>query len=151
MKNIIRLLIDIAMTVGFLVLMDPVSVGGLAFHEWAGLAICLFFIVHKALKWQWIKGVTLALFGRITWKARLNYLIDVILLIGVTAIIWSGVEIAHTIDFSWLPDLGGRDVWRRLHASASMLSLAALGIHVGLHWDWIRARFSRRNGGPACA
>lgn len=149
MKNRFKFLIDAVMTAAFLVLMDPRSVGGIAFHEWAGLAICVFFVVHKALNWNWIRCVTKALFRRIPWRTRLNYLLDAALLAGMIAIVWSGMEISKTIDFTWLPDIGGSGLWRTLHASASMLVLAVAGIHLGLHWDWIRSRFARKEAKEA--
>lgn len=145
MKNIIRILLDAVLTAAFLVLMDPRSVGGIGFHEWAGLALCVFFLVHKALNWKWIRGVTRALFGRIPWKTRVSYLLDVLLLLGMACIVVSGMKIARTIDFTWLPRLGSAGLWRTLHASGSMLVLAVVGVHLGLHGDWIRARFPRRS------
>jgi len=149
MRNKLRFLLDAVLAAAFLVLMDPRSVAGIGFHEWAGLVICVFFVVHKAFNWKWIKGVTGALFGSIPWRTRLNYLLDVALLVGMIAIVWSGMKIAKTIDFTWLPEFGGRLLWRTLHASASMLVLAVVGIHLGLHWDWIRARFLRKGGKEA--
>jgi hypothetical protein len=149
MKKIIRFILDAVMTAAFLVLMDPRSVGGIGLHEWAGLAICVFFIVHKVFNWKWIRDVTKSLFGRIPWRTRLNYLLDVALLVGMVSIVWSGMKIARTIDFTWLPMFGGRGLWRTLHASASMLVLAVAGVHLGLHWDWIRARFVRKGGREA--
>jgi hypothetical protein len=142
MKNGIKIVLDALLAVAFIALMDPRSVGGIAVHEWAGLVICVFFILHKALSWKWITSVTVGLFTRVGWRTRLNYLLDVLLLIGMTGIVLSGIKIAKTIDFAWFPIGGSTGLWRTLHASASMLSLAVVGAHVGLHWDWIRACFT---------
>jgi len=137
MKSRIKIILDIFLTIVFLLLMDPRSVGSIAIHEWAGLGICVFFILHKALSWAWIKSVTKSFFSKTPARVRLNYVLDILLLVGMTAIILSGMKIAKTIDFSWLPVGGNGMVWRFLHLSGSVLTLAVVGIHVGLHWSWI--------------
>jgi formate-dependent nitrite reductase membrane component NrfD len=125
-----------------LLLMDPRSFYGISFHEWAGLIIGLFFILHKILNWGWIKKVTLAFFSKGYWRAKLNYILDVLLLSGLTLMILSGIAIARTIDFPWL-NLGGSPMfWRVMHTSSSLITLALFGIHLGLHWNWVLQRFS---------
>jgi len=123
-----------------LLLMDPGSFYGLAFHEWAGLIIGIFFILHKILNWGWIKKVTVGFFTKCPGWARLNYVLDVLLLAGITLMILSGIAIARTIDFSWL-NLGGSGIfWRIMHTSSSFITLALFGIHLGLHWNWVLLR-----------
>jgi hypothetical protein len=135
---------NIFILVVFLFLMDDKSFLGEWFHEWAGLCVCLFFILHKALNWNWIKESTKRLFGRIPGKVRLNYIMDFLLLIGFTLIIWSGMAISKDINFSWLGfDPDHRMIYRSMHTSVSMLTLIIAGIHLGLHWDWVVARVKR--------
>ena len=123
-----------------LLLMDPRSFYGLGFHEWAGLFIGLFFILHKILNWEWIKKVTIGFFTRCTGRARFNYVLDVLLLAGLVLMILSGMAIAKTIDFSWMHLGGSRMFWRVMHTSSSFITLALFGIHVGLHWSWVQRR-----------
>jgi hypothetical protein len=135
---------NIFILVVLLFLMDENSFLGVWFHEWAGLLICLFYILHKALNWAWIKETTKRLFGRIPGKVRLNYILDILLLVGFTLIIMSGMAISKTIDFSWVGfDQDHRMIYRSMHTSVSMLTLIIAGIHLGLHWDWVMARFKR--------
>jgi len=135
--NILKFIISLLITIAMLLLMDPRSFYGLAFHEWAGLIIGIFFILHKILNWGWIKKVTLGFFRKCTGRARLNYVLDVLLLAGITLMILSGIAIARTIDFSWL-NLGGSGMfWRVMHTSSSFITLALFGIHLGLHWNWV--------------
>jgi hypothetical protein len=140
--NVIKFILDISLTLVFLLLMDPRSFYGLSFHEWAGLIIVLFFLLHKALSWSWIKKVTVGLFRKIPGKARLNYLLDILLFAGLTLITISGLAIARTIDFSWLNIGGSHSFWRAMHTSSSLLVLALFGIHLGLHWKWILQRLN---------
>jgi len=135
--NILKFIISLLITIAMLLLMDPRSFYGLAFHEWAGLIIGIFFILHKILNWGWIKKVTVGFFRKCPARARFNYVVDILLLAGITLMILSGIAIARTIDFSWL-NLGGSGMfWRVMHTSSSFITLALFGIHLGLHWNWV--------------
>jgi hypothetical protein len=136
----IKIIIDIVMTLAVLALMEPKATG-LSLHEWGGLAICLIFLIHNLINWKWIACVTGKFFKKLPVKNRVNYVLDAVLLLGFAAIVLSGMAIAKTIDFSWLPLGGTRFFWRSLHVSASLLTLAAVGVHVGLHWKWIDCQF----------
>jgi hypothetical protein len=138
--NIIKFFLSLFITIAMLLLMDPRSFYGLAFHEWAGLIIGIFFILHKILNWGWIKKVTVGFFRKCPGRARFNYILDVLLLAGITLMIISGIAIARTIDFSWLNLGGSRMFWRVMHTSSSFLTLALFGIHLGLHWNWVQQR-----------
>lgn len=140
--NKIKLILNILLTIVMLLLMDPRSFYGLGFHEWAGLIIGLFFFLHKALNWSWIKKVTVSFIKRCSGRARLNYVLDILLLAGMVLMILSGIAIARTIDFSWLNLGGNRFFWRVMHTSSSYLTLALFGIHLGLHWHWVKQRFN---------
>lgn len=140
--NNFKFFLSLILTVVMLLLMDPRSFYGLSFHEWAGLIIGVFFILHKILNWGWIKKVTISFFTRCLWRSRLNYILDVLLLAGLTLMIISGVAIARTIDFSWLNLGGSRMFWRVMHTSSSFITLALFGIHLGLHWNWVLQRFN---------
>jgi hypothetical protein len=142
--NIIKFILNVLLAAVFLLLMDPRSFYGLSFHEWAGLIVVLFFLFHKVLNWGWIKKVTLGIFKKIPGKARLNYILDILLLAGLTLIIISGLAIARTIDFSWLNIGGSHFFWRAMHLSSSMLVLVLFGIHLGLHWRWVLQRFNSK-------
>lgn len=138
--NLTKFILSSALTIVMLLLMDPRSFYGIVFHEWAGLAIGIFFIIHKILNWNWIKKVTVCFFGRAKSRARLNYILDVVLLAGLVLMVLSGIAIARSIDFSWLNLGGSRMFWRVMHTSSSFITLALFGIHLGLHWKWVLAR-----------
>ncbi len=140
--NRFKFIHNILLTVVMVLLMDPRSFYGLGFHEWAGLIIGLFFILHKVLNWGWIKKVTVCFFRTTPARARLNYVLDVTLLAGLVLMILSGIAIAKTIDFSWLNLGGSRMFWRTMHTSSSFITLALFGIHLGLHWNWVLCRLN---------
>ncbi|HWR10234.1 MAG TPA: DUF4405 domain-containing protein [Rectinemataceae bacterium] len=140
MKTVVKAVLDPIIAIGFLLLLEP-KLGPLSWHEWGGLAICLLFVVHKCLNWAWIKSVTTKLFSpKLSGRLRLNYILDLVLLIAFALIALSGMGIAKTIDFTWLFPGELNPFWRGIHGFASLLVLAVVGVHVGLHWDWIRAR-----------
>ena len=138
--NSLKFILSLCITIVMLLLMDPRSFYGISFHEWAGLIIGLFFILHKILNWNWIKKVTLGFFRKCPGKARFNYVLDILLLAGITLMILSGIAIARTINFSWLNLGGSRMFWRAMHTSSSFITLALFGIHLGLHWNWVIQR-----------
>jgi len=140
--NRFKFIHNILLMLTMLLLMDPRSFYGLGFHEWAGLIIGLFFILHKILNWGWITKVTICFFRSSPGRARFNYVLDVLLLAGLVLMILSGIAIAKTIDFSWLPLGGSKMFWRVMHTSSSFITLALFGIHVGLHWSWVLRRLN---------
>ncbi len=141
-KVTFKFILNIFLFITFLFLMDEWSFLGITFHEIAGLVICLFYILHKALNWKFIKETTLRMFGKCTARGRINYILDLLILIGFTLIIISGMGIAKTMDFSWLGFTKENFIiWRFMHTSISMITLMFVGIHVGLHWNWVVARF----------
>ena len=138
--NVFKFFLSLSITIVMLLLMDPRSFYDLPFHEWAGLIIGLFFILHKLLNWGWIKKVTISFFRKCPDKARINYVLDVLLLAGITLMILSGIAISRTIDFSWFKLGGSHAFWRTMHTSSSYITLALFGIHLGLHWRWVLQR-----------
>ena len=138
--NFTKFVLSFALTIVMLLLMDPRSFYGIEFHEWAGLIIGIFFVIHKILNWSWIKKVSIVFFRKTTGRARLNYILDVLLLAGLVLMILSGIAIARSIDFSWLNLGGSRMFWRAMHTSSSFITLALFGIHLGLHWNWVLVR-----------
>ncbi|MDA8126154.1 MAG: DUF4405 domain-containing protein [Deltaproteobacteria bacterium] len=140
-----KLVLDIIMTVSFLLLMEPRATG-LPLHEWGGLGVVAFYLIHNFVNWPWIKFVSANLFtADLNAANRLKYGLDILLLIGFVLIIVSGMAIAKTIDFSWLFGTSWGGPWRGIHLLASLVTLIAVGIHVGLQWDWIVARFPSRS------
>ena len=142
--NTFKLTHNILLAVVTLLLMDPKAFFGQWFHEIAGLAICLFYILHKALNWTWIKVTTKKLLGKAPGKSKVNYVMDLLLLVGFTLIIISGMATSKLINFSFLGfDRDNMMIYKSMHTSISMLVLAIAGIHLGLHWNWVTARFKR--------
>ncbi|GAK50047.1 hypothetical protein U14_01272 [Candidatus Moduliflexus flocculans] len=143
-RSYLKLLIDIVMAVAVIMLMEP-HVTGLRAHELGGLLIFVVFLVHALLNWKWIACMTGQFFTKLPMKSRVNYCLDALLAMGFFLIALSGMAIAKTIDFTWLPLPGNMMFWRMLHGSAALLTFTAAGIHVGLHWKWVLCHCKKRN------
>ncbi|NJN19857.1 MAG: DUF4405 domain-containing protein [Oscillochloris sp.] len=146
-RNTVNLLFDTVVFVGFLAATAP-NFTGLAIHEWLSLAVAAAIITHLLLHWNWIVGVTRRFFGKATWGSRVNYLLNGLLFVAFTTVIFTGVMISEAA----LPLFGIRfereTLWMQLHRLASDASVLLIGLHVALHWRWIvnmtRRLFRRR-------
>lgn len=135
-KNYIKLTLDIVIILLFTLLYNVRVFGGLAFHEIVGLGIGSLFIVHILLNSQWVIQVTQRLFDRsLPGKTRFGYFLNILLLCSMAFTIVSGLMISNVL----FPDFGGVNgrAFRGLHSSISYLTLVLVGVHVGLHWQWI--------------
>jgi hypothetical protein len=135
-RNKLNLFVDIAIFLAFLVAMAP-HFSGLAVHEWLGIAFGGAIITHLLLHWQWIVQVTKRFFGKAQWSARVNYVLNALLFIDVTIIIFTGLMISESalplFGIQFMP--GG--AWRMLHTLSANLFVPIIGLHVALHWQWI--------------
>lgn len=141
-KMKINFFLDFLILAVFLIIMEPLFTG-ITLHEWIGLGVGLTFIIHILLHWKWVVEATKRLFKKFPKKAKLNYILDLLLLIGSIFIILSSLIIARTIDFSWL-GLGTYSyTWFQVHVASSFLVLIVIGIHIGLHWQWTTSAFKK--------
>ncbi len=135
-RNKINLFFDIAIFLMFLVAMAP-HFSGMAVHEWLGAAFGAAIVTHLLLHWQWIVEVTKRMFSTAQWSARINYILNTLLFIDVTLVIFSGLMISEVA----LPLLGIQTtpggIWRTLHGFTADFFLVLIGLHVALHWQWI--------------
>ncbi len=132
----VKFAIDIVMAVVFVLLFNKQVLGGMTFHEIAGLAIAAIFLTHVLLNAQWVKKVTLKIFDRkLPGKTRFGYLLNLLLLITMTFNMVSGIIISRVV----FPNINiGNEMWFKVtHISVSFLTLILVAVHVGLHWQWV--------------
>lgn len=90
-KRKIQTDVDMVMMAPLFLLM-PYSLIGEAFHEWCGIALLLFFILHHILNRNWLKNIAK---GKYTPFRMYNTVLDV-LLFGVMFILpLSGILMAR--------------------------------------------------------
>ncbi|EKN67929.1 DUF4405 domain-containing protein [Schinkia azotoformans] len=135
-SNYVKFGLDIIMAVIFVLFFNKRVLGGLAFHEIAGIAIAATFFTHVLLNWTWVKKVTMKLFDRnLPFKTKLGCFLNVLLLISMAFIIISGILVSKVV----FPNIDiGNDRWFEMsHITISFLVLILVAVHVGLHWNWI--------------
>ncbi|AFM40018.1 hypothetical protein Desaci_0973 [Desulfosporosinus acidiphilus SJ4] len=135
-KDYIKFGLDIIIALIFALLYNTRVFGGLAFHEIMGLGIGVIFLVHVLLNLQWVRKVTRRLFDRnLPSKTRLSCVINVLLLLSMAFTIISGLMISRIL----FPGLGlaNQRTFHGLHVGFSYLTLVIVGVHVGLHGQWI--------------
>ncbi|MBN2006568.1 MAG: DUF4405 domain-containing protein [Anaerolineae bacterium] len=132
----VNLFLDFALTIAFLVLLQPFH-SGLLIHEWLGLALGGAIVVHMALHWRWIVALTKKFSGKVPAQSRIYYVLDAMLLITFLIILISGILISEVA----LPIFALRGtIWLvvgSVHEYVSYLTLALLVIKLALHWKWI--------------
>ncbi|WNQ10561.1 DUF4405 domain-containing protein [Paenibacillus aurantius] len=132
----VKITIDILMAVTLVLLYNKRVLGGLAFHEIAGLCIGGVFLVHILLNGRWVATVTRKLFDRkLPGRTRFGYLLNLLLLACMSFIIVSGILISEVV-FRDL-HMGNVGWFKGTHIAVSFLTLIIVGVHVGLHWKWL--------------
>lgn len=135
-RNMLNLALDSVIFLAFLVAMAP-RFSGIAIHEWLSIAFGAAIITHLLLHWQWIAQVTRRLFGKLQWSARINYILNALLFIDMTVVIFTGLMISEAALPLFGIELSPGFAWRRLHDTSANLSLLLTGLHLALHWQWI--------------
>ncbi len=132
----IKIALDLLMALLFVLFFNTHVLGGQPFHEIAGLVFAVMYLTHILLSAPWVFRITRRLFDRkLRWRTRGTYVLNLLLLISMTFVIISGVLISRVV----FPTIHVADQeWFRLtHISVSYFVLMIMGIHVGLHWQWI--------------
>ena len=138
----IKLVLDIAIFIAFLIAMDPRS-SGIAVHEWLAVSALAAIVVHLLLSWDWIVQITKRFTNKMNSQTRINYILNWALFIDVGLVMLSGLMISQAV----IPSLGitlpQNFTWRSLHDLSANLFLVLLGLHTALHWSWIADTFKR--------
>jgi hypothetical protein len=136
--------IDSSIFVAFVVTTAP-RFTGIGIHEWLSLVFAVVIIIHVVIHWQWIVTVGMGLFRKLGAAGRFSFVLNLLLFIAVTLVIYSGVAISRDA----MPALGiaiqGTSAWRGLHHSLSNISVVLIGLHLALHWRWIVNLFRRQS------
>lgn len=87
MRNTIKILVDIIMTILFFVLMNYYFTER-TIHEYLGYLIFIFFVLHHILNFNWYKNLTK---GKYSFNRSLNTFINTMLFICMLGLIISGI------------------------------------------------------------
>ena len=133
-KQIIKMIIDIMMTVVLLFLMAYAPVGEAA-HEWLGMAVFVLFIVHHILNAGWIKNIGK---GKYTVFRVVQTVLVALVLCTMLGSMISGIILSRHV-FTFLPEHGGQSIARTVHMLCAYWGFVLMSLHLGLHWNMIVA------------
>lgn len=140
-----NLVLDLAITAAFLVVSSP-PLTGMAVHEWLGLSYAVAILVHLLFHWDWVVTVTTRFLGTLRSGLRLSYVVDLVLFVALTAAVLSGLLMSkHVLPVLGVAPVSGRQ-WRGIHELAANVSVAAVAVHIGLHWTWLAFHLRRLCG-----
>lgn len=137
-KGILKVVVDIGMTIILLLLMAYGMVGE-ALHEWLGTGIFVLFIIHHMLNGKWSKNV---LKGNYTSMRIVQTFFVTVALLTMTGSMVSGVILSRHV-FSFFPISGGRSFARNLHMVSAYWGLVVLSLHLGIHWGMMMGMAKR--------
>ena len=144
-QNAVNLAVDIVIFLFFLVVEAP-KFSGLPIHEWLGIAIGAGVITHVLLHWSWVIEISKRFFGKVQAIARVNYVLNLLLFIALTTIIFTGLMISEVA----MPALGitvaQNGLWRGVHTASANLFILLIALHVALHWQWFVNLVRRSRG-----
>lgn len=135
-------MLDLLMAVTFMLLMNLGVLNGLPFHEIAGLVIGVAILTHIGLNYRWVINTTKKIFDpKLPKKTRFSFLLNVLLLISMATVIITGILISRVV-FPNLAIKGGHSI-RGIHSFSADATLALVGLHIGVHWQWVMSSCKR--------
>lgn len=133
MKNkrfIVKILIDIGMTVCLLLLM-PYSLLSETAHECIGMAMLALFISHHILNRKWLTSISKGKYNAFRVTQTVLVIIMFVLLIGSMI---SGVLLSDHI-FKRIEISGAYMTARQIHMFCAYWGLVVMSLHLGMHWN----------------
>lgn len=128
---------------------------GLFAHEWLAAVFSAALAAHLLLNWQWIRQTLRKILLPGAARARANAFLNATLFVCMTFTIFSGIKISEVV----LPLAGLQPSpllpWHKVHKLFAALTIAVVGLHLGLNWDWLvavirtRALTRTRSGGTS--
>jgi hypothetical protein len=131
-----NLAVDAIILSAFLVAFEP-ALTGIAVHEWLSVAFAGTLLIHMVLHWDWVVKVTVQFFRKLFHISRLNYLVDLVLLLAFVMVMLSGILISRSVLAVLGIQIAASPSWRFLHSTSANLVLLMVALHFALHWKWV--------------
>lgn len=129
--KIIRIIVDITMTVLFMLLMGYHLFENKV-HEWLGVTLFILFISHNALNYKWYKTLFK---GRYAAVRIIRNVINFVLIVFMVLAMISGIMLSREV-FGFLNITAGM-TGRRLHMISTAWLYLFMAMHLGLHWGTV--------------
>ncbi|MFS0599592.1 DUF4405 domain-containing protein [Peribacillus frigoritolerans] len=128
---LIRLVIDLSMTVLMLVAM-AYQITGNAMHELAGVLLCLLFITHNILNRRWYKTIFK---GKHNVRRILSIVVNLLFLVSMAVVMISSVAISRDM-IPFIP-INNDTVLLQIHVMTSYWGFIFMAVHIGISWATI--------------
>lgn len=138
MKKKLRIIIDIAMTVLFVILMGYYITGNKV-HEVLGTITFVLFMIHNILNIKWYKSIFK---GKHSFQRTFHIIINLLLFIAMIGMMVSGMMISANV-FSFL-NIQTAMLGRRLHMVSTSWGFVLMAIHVGLHLNSMMTKINKK-------
>lgn len=131
---IVKLCIDIAMTIALLLLMAYQLIGDEA-HEWIGIGMFVLFVVHHILNSAWSRNI---FNGKYHARRICQSIIVLFILLCMIGSMVSGIILSRYVFAS--ANLQSGTVWARsVHMLCAYWGFVFMSIHLGFHWNMMIA------------
>ena len=141
--KIIRIIVDAAMYVLFLLLMGYHLFEN-RHHEILGAAVFILFFIHNGLNWRWYKNLFK---GKYTLSRSLqtacNLLLCVTMLCTIAAALMLSRDVFYFLNFT------NSNLGRKLHMVATVWTFLLESLHLGFHWQTIQKSIIKKITLPA--
>ncbi len=134
----IRILIDMLMTIFFIILMGYFITGNKV-HEILGTITFVLFIIHNILNIKWYKAI---LKGKHNFQRIFHIVINLLLLVAMLGMVVSGIMISSNV-FSFL-NIQTTMFGRKLHMLSTSWGFILMAIHVGLHLNSMMSKINKK-------
>ncbi|MFE5429614.1 DUF4405 domain-containing protein [Peribacillus simplex] len=128
---LIRLVIDLSMTVLMLVAM-AYQITGNTIHELIGVILFLLFIAHNILNRRWYKTIFK---GKHNVQRILSITVNLLFLVSIAVVIISSVPISRDI-FAFI-SINNDMTLLQIHVMASYWGFIFMAVHIGMSWGKI--------------
>ena len=125
-KRILKICVDIAMTIALLILMAYSLIGETA-HEWIGIGMFFLLVTHHILNGRWSRNVLKGKYAVI--RVSQTVLVIAVLICMIGSMI-SGVVLSRHV-LSFLPIKTGQSWARTMHLLCSYWGLVMMSLHIG--------------------
>ena len=134
----IRILIDMLMTIFFIILMGYFITGNKV-NEILGTITFVLFIIHNILNIKWYKAI---LKGKHNFQRIFHIVINLLLLVAMLGMMVSGIMISSNV-FSFL-NIQTTMFGRKLHMLSTSWGFILMEIHVGLHLNSMMSKINKK-------
>lgn len=131
-KTIVKLIIDLLMTIALMLLMSYQMIGERN-HELIGVGMFALFISHQVLNGKWYSYL---LKGKYTIIRTFQTILNFLILLSMMSLMVSGIILSRYV-FSFLSLTSGQSFARTLHLLASYWGFVLMSVHLGFHWSVI--------------